>query len=66
MFVTMSCKLVNLSEGGVSDIVAIDVKGLVNVVPHNYAGDKAKEYCINGLVKGQQLFPGWCRHSLFS
>ncbi|KAJ8429905.1 hypothetical protein Cgig2_025335 [Carnegiea gigantea] len=67
--------LSNLTVGEVSNIVAIDVKGLVNVVPHNGPGDKAKEYCINGfaignysalLVEQQRLFPKWCRHSLFA
>lgn len=71
----MSCGLSNLTEGGVSDIIAIDVKGLVNVVPRNVPGDKAKEYCINGfaidnycalLAERQRFFPKWCRHSLFA
>ncbi|KAJ8422968.1 hypothetical protein Cgig2_002717 [Carnegiea gigantea] len=75
LFLTMSFRLSNLTEGGVSDIVAIDVKGLVNVVPRNGPGDKAKDYCINGftndnysalLAEQQRLFPKWCRHSLFA
>ncbi|KAJ8428046.1 hypothetical protein Cgig2_007623 [Carnegiea gigantea] len=60
---------------GLSDIVAIDVKGLVNVVPRNGPGDKGKDYCINGfaidyysslLMARQQLYPKWCRQSIFA
>ncbi|KAJ8424058.1 hypothetical protein Cgig2_032150 [Carnegiea gigantea] len=49
--------------------------GLVNVVPHNGPGDKAKDYCINGfaidnysspLTAWQRLHPKWCRRSLFT
>ena len=50
MFVADSCRLSNLIEGGVSDLLAIDVKGLVNVVPRNGPSDKAKYYCINGFA----------------
>ncbi|KAJ8436959.1 hypothetical protein Cgig2_018906 [Carnegiea gigantea] len=42
--------LSNLTEGGVSNIVAIDVKGLVNVVPRNGPGDKVKDCCVNGFA----------------
>ncbi|KAJ8430119.1 hypothetical protein Cgig2_007092 [Carnegiea gigantea] len=42
--------LSNLTEGGVSDVVAINVKGLLNVVPSNGASDKARDYCINGFA----------------
>ena len=64
----MSSRLSNLTEGGVSNIVAIDVKGLVNVVRRNGPGDK-KEYCINRfaidnysalLAERHQSFPKWC------
>ncbi|KAJ8420052.1 hypothetical protein Cgig2_015671 [Carnegiea gigantea] len=70
------CRMLsNLTEGGVSDIVAIDVKGLVNVVPRNGPGDKAKDYCINEfaidyysslLVARQRLYPKWCRQLIFA
>jgi len=70
----MSCRMSNLTEGGVSDIKAVDVEGLVNVVPPNGPGDKANDYCINGfaidnysalLAERQRSYPKWCRHSLF-
>ena len=46
----MSCRMSNLTEGGVSDIKAVDVEGLVNVVPSNGLGDKANDYYINGFM----------------
>ena len=47
MFVVNSYRLSNLTEGEVSDLVAIDVKDSVNVVARNGPGNKAKDYCIN-------------------
>jgi len=35
MFMASTCRLSNLNEGGESNLAAIDVKGLVNVVPQN-------------------------------
>ena len=65
----MSCRMSNLTEGGVSDIVAADVKGLVNIVARNGPGVKAKDYCINGfaidncsalLAERQRSYQKWC------
>ncbi|KAJ8423030.1 hypothetical protein Cgig2_021922 [Carnegiea gigantea] len=72
---TKCLRLANSTEGGVSDLVAIDVKDLVNVVPRNGPGNKAKDYCINGFAidnysslieERQPLYPKWCQQSLFA
>ena len=50
------------------------LKGLINVVPHKGAGDKAGRYCVgrfaiqmycNLLEERQKLYPTLCRTSIF-
>jgi len=54
--------------GGPS-ICAVDIKGLLKVVPEPGAGDKGSEYCIDGfaidrygelLTDRQQMYPDLC------
>ena len=55
-------------------ICAVDLRGLLKVVPEHVAGDKGSEYCIDGfaidrycelLTERQQLFPESCTHTTF-
>ena len=50
-------------------ICAVDIKGLLKVVPEHSAGDKSSEYCINGFaidrygelpIDRQQMYPDLC------
>jgi len=55
-------------------ICAVNLKGLLKVVPEHSAGDKGSEYCIDGfaidlygelLTDRQQMFPDLCTQTIF-
>ena len=55
-------------------ICAVDLKGLLKVVPEHGAGDKVSEYCVDGFAIGrygellndrQQMFPALCKQTVF-
>ena len=71
---TNACRVQYLEEGGASYISAVDVRGLVNIVPSRGAGDMPDKYCINGfaidayselLRDRQRLHPRLCRSTHF-
>jgi len=55
-------------------ICAVDIKGLLKVVPKHGVGDKDNDYCIDGfaidrygelLTDRQQIFPDLCARTVF-
>jgi len=55
-------------------ICAVDLRGLLKVVPEHGAGDKGSEYCIDGfaidqygelVTERQQMHPDLCTHTIF-
>jgi len=46
---TNACRVQDLHEGGASYIFAVDVRGLVKIVPPG-VGDMPDKYCINGFA----------------
>jgi len=53
---------------------AVDIKGLLKVVPEHGAGDKGSDYCIDGfaidrygelLTDRQQMYPDLCTPTIF-
>jgi len=55
-------------------ICAVDIRGLLKVVPQHGAGDKGSDYCIDGfaidrygelLTDCHQMFPDLCTPTIF-
>ena len=68
------CRVADKWCSGSTPIGAVDIRGLVKVVPKHGAGDKAFHYCINGftidhysdlLTQRQHRYPTLCRTSIF-
>jgi len=67
--------VVEIQDLGGALICAVDIRGLIKMVPEHSVGNKSFDYCINGLTinhysyllrQGQHRHHDWCRTSILT